>query len=255
MWYRILSVSKTDDYGHGHISPLTILAGNYGYGHRCSAYVPSDNSHYPGGNQVPVLEQYKDRHLLIYSLLSLYPGRNTYFISERRFPLLLQDLLSQQQDDFRYRIGPRLTILAGKYGYLVGGPQDNAYVPCNNSNDPGNSQVTGGVVRHNDGHIHIYSPVLLYPGLNTRIPIVRDGSNYGYRILSASDRDDFYVRNNFTVDALDRKNANISLMGHRTAPTCRATKATIPGVIRYPSWSSTRMVTYTYIQVYCCIQG
>ena len=63
-------------------------------------------------------------------------------------------------------------------------------MPCDNSNDPGSSQVTG-VEHHNDGHIHIYSPVLLYPGLNTRISIVRDGFIYGYRILSASDVDDY----------------------------------------------------------------
>ena len=54
---------------------------------------PSDNSYDPGGNQVPVLEQYKDEHQLIYSPVLLYPGLNTSFISERRFQ--------------RYRIYPR----------------------------------------------------------------------------------------------------------------------------------------------------
>ena len=55
---------------------------------------PSDNSYDPGGNQVPVLEQYKDEHLLIYSPVLLYPGLNTYFISERRFPILVEHFVN-----------------------------------------------------------------------------------------------------------------------------------------------------------------
>ena len=44
-------------------------------------------------------------------------------------------------------------------------------------------------------------------------------------------------------------------MGHRTAPMRRATTAAIPGVIGYQSWSSTRIATYTYNHMYCCMQG
>ena len=61
---------------------------------------------------------------------------------------------------------PRLTILMDKNGYLVDGPQDSAYVPSDSSADLGVNQVSG-LEQHKDGHIHIYSPVLLYPGLNT----------------------------------------------------------------------------------------
>ena len=57
-------------------------------------YVANDNSNDPGGNQIPVLEQDKDDHLHIYSPLMLYIGLNTYFISERRFPILLEHFVN-----------------------------------------------------------------------------------------------------------------------------------------------------------------
>ena len=59
-----------------------------------------------------------------------------------------------------YGINSRLTIFTGKYGYLLDGPQDGAYVPSDNSNDPGGNQVPG-LEQHMDGLLHIYSPVLL----------------------------------------------------------------------------------------------
>ena len=48
---------------------------------------------------------------------------------------------------------------------------------------------------------------------------------------------------------------DIVLVGHTTKSTRRATTATIPGVIRYLAWSSTRMGTYTHILQYCLCQG
>ena len=53
-----------------------------------------------------------------------------------------------------------------KSGYLVDEPQDGAYVPSDNSTDLGGNQVSG-LEQHNDGHLHIYSPVPLYPGVDT----------------------------------------------------------------------------------------
>ena len=55
-----------------------------------------------------------------------------------------------------------------KYGYLVDGPQDGAYMPSDNSTDLGANQVSG-LEQLKDGHPRIYSPVLLYPGLNTDV--------------------------------------------------------------------------------------
>ena len=69
-------------------------------------------------------------------------------------------------NDCRSRINPRLTILTDKNGYIVDEPQDGAYVPNDNSTDLGGNQVSG-LEQHNDGHLHIYSPVLLYAGQNT----------------------------------------------------------------------------------------
>ena len=70
---------------------------------------------------------------------------------------------------------PRLTILTDKNGYLVDEPQDGAYVPNDNSTDLGGNQVSG-LEQHNDGHLHIYSPVLLYAGQNTWISFVTEES-------------------------------------------------------------------------------
>ena len=69
-------------------------------------------------------------------------------------------------DDYRYGTYSRLTILTRKHEYLVGGPQDGACGPNDNSNHPGGNQVPG-LEQHNDGRLHMYSPVLLFPGLNT----------------------------------------------------------------------------------------
>ena len=69
----------------------------YGYlvdGPQDSVYVANNNSNDPGGNQIPVLEQHRDDHLHIHSPLMLYPGLNTYFISERRFPILLEHFVN-----------------------------------------------------------------------------------------------------------------------------------------------------------------
>ena len=41
-------------------------------------------------------------------------------------------------------------------------------MPSDNSTDLGGNQVSG-LEQHKDGHIHIYSPVLMYPGLNTEL--------------------------------------------------------------------------------------
>ena len=69
------------------------------YGHlvdgpQDSVYVANDNSNDPGGNQIPVVEQHKHDHVHICSPLLMNPGLNTYFISERRFQLLLQDFVN-----------------------------------------------------------------------------------------------------------------------------------------------------------------
>ena len=69
----------------------------YGYlvdGPQDSVYVANNNSNDPGGNQIPVLEQHRDDHLHIHSPLMLYPGLNTYFISERRFPILVEHFVN-----------------------------------------------------------------------------------------------------------------------------------------------------------------
>ena len=71
-------------------------------------------------------------------------------------------------NDCRSRINPRLTILTDKNGYIVDEPQDGAYVPNDNSTDLGGNQVSG-LEQHKDGHLHIRSPLLLYPGLKTDI--------------------------------------------------------------------------------------
>ena len=55
-------------------------------------------------------------------------------------------------------------------------------MPSDNSTDLGENQVSG-LELHKDGHIHIYSPVLLYPGRNTEFISV-DGFSYCHRILS-----------------------------------------------------------------------
>ena len=81
---------------------------------------------------------------------------------------------------YRYGNNSPLTILEGQYGHRVDGPQepqDSAYVPSVNSDDPGSNKVPVPG-EHKDGHLHIYSPVLLYPGLDKRISIVRDGFQY-----------------------------------------------------------------------------
>ena len=67
-----------------------------------------------------------------------------------------------------YGINSRLTIFTGKYGYLLDGPQDGAYVPSDNSNDPGGNQVPG-LEQHEDCHNNTYSSVLLYQEVNTHI--------------------------------------------------------------------------------------
>ena len=69
-------------------------------------------------------------------------------------------------DDDKYDIDLRLTILTGKYGYRVDGPQDSAYVANDKSYDPGSNQVPV-LEQYKDGHLHLYSPLSLYPGLNT----------------------------------------------------------------------------------------
>ena len=48
---------------------------------------------------------------------------------------------------------------------------------------------------------------------------------------------------------------DIRLAGHMTVYTRLATSATISGVIKYPTWSSTRIGTHTYILQYCWCQG
>ena len=68
----------------------------------------------------------------------------------------------------------RLTLLTEKCEYLVDGPQDGAYVPGDKSNDSGGNQVPV-LEQHKNDHIHIYSSVLLYPGLNTYFVV--DGEN------------------------------------------------------------------------------
>ena len=50
-------------------------------------------------------------------------------------------------------------------------------MPSDNSTDLGANQVSG-LEQLKDGHPRIYSPVLLYPGLDKRISIVRDGFQY-----------------------------------------------------------------------------
>ena len=74
--------------------------------------------------------------------------------------------LVSNMDDCSRRINPGLTIFMEKSGYLVDEPQDGAYVPSDNSTDLGGNQVSG-LEQHNDGHLHIYSPVPLYPGVDT----------------------------------------------------------------------------------------
>ena len=59
-----------------------------------------------------------------------------------------------------------LTILTGKYVYLVGGLQDGIFLPKDNGNDPGGNQVPG-LEQHKDGHQYTYSPIQLCAGLNT----------------------------------------------------------------------------------------
>ena len=76
-------------------------------------------------------------------------------------------------DECKSRVNPRLTILTDKNGYLVDEPQDGANVPSGNSTDLGGNQESG-LEQHNDGHIHIYSPVLVYPGLNTWIRLLTE---------------------------------------------------------------------------------
>ena len=44
-------------------------------------------------------------------------------------------------DNDKYDIYLRLTILTGKYGYRVDGPQDSAYVANDKSYDPESRQV------------------------------------------------------------------------------------------------------------------
>ena len=80
--------------------------------------------------------------------------------------------------------------MTGKCEHLVDGPQDGAYVPCDNSNDSGGNKVPV-LEQHKDGNIHIYPPVLLYQWHNTRISFVRDGFNYSDRILPVSEIDDY----------------------------------------------------------------
>ena len=75
---------------------------------------------------------------------------------------------------YRYRNNSPLTILDGQYGHRVDGPQDSAYVPSVNSDDPGSNQVPVPG-EHKDGHLHIYSPALRYAGLNTLISFVTEG--------------------------------------------------------------------------------
>ena len=53
-----------------------------------------------------------------------------------------------------------------KYGHLVDGPQDSVYVANDNSNDPGGNQIPV-VEQHKHDHLHICSPLLMNPGLNT----------------------------------------------------------------------------------------
>ena len=48
---------------------------------------------------------------------------------------------------------------------------------------------------------------------------------------------------------------HIMLVRHRTELTRQAWTATIPGVIRFPFWSSTRMGTCTYIFQFCWCRG
>ena len=55
-----------------------------------------------------------------------------------------------------------------QHGYLFNGPQNGACMPSDNRADLGANQVSG-LEPQKDGHPHKYSPVLLYPGLNTDV--------------------------------------------------------------------------------------
>ena len=55
-----------------------------------------------------------------------------------------------------------------RHGYLFNGPQNGACMPSDNRADLGANQVSG-LEPQKDGHPHKYSPVLLYPGLNTDV--------------------------------------------------------------------------------------
>ena len=70
-------------------------------------------------------------------------------------------LVSWQYGRFKlYGVYWRLTILTGKYGYLVGVTPDGTYAPGDNSNCPGSIQVPGQD-QHKNGHLHMHSAVLL----------------------------------------------------------------------------------------------
>ena len=177
--------------------------------------MPSDNSTDLGANQVSGLEQLKDGHPRIYSPVLLYPGLNTDVISEGWFQLLLQDLSVSNIDDYIIK-NFILTIFTGKYGYLAYGQQDNAYLPTDNNTDLRGIPVPG-LEQHNDGHIHIYPLVTLYPELNTDFVSERRFQVL-LQDLSAGKMDDYrygMISRSTTLTG----NTDILPIGHRTAPT------------------------------------
>ena len=135
-----------------------------------------------------------------------------------------------KMDDDRYGYISRLTVL-DKYRYLVDGPHDGDYMPSDNSIDLGANQVSG-LEPQKDGHLHIHSPALLYPGLNT--DVISEGL---FQLLPqdfVSNVEDSRNGSNYRVTTLTG-NTVILLSGHRTAPPCRATSTLITWVIRYPA--------------------
>ena len=109
-----------------------------------------------------------------------------------------------------------LTILTGKYGYLAYGQQDNAYLPTDNNTDLKGIPVRG-LEQHNDGHIHIYPLVTLYPELNTDFVSERRFQVL-LQDLSVSKMDDHrygMISRSTTLTG----NTDILPIGHRTAPT------------------------------------
>ena len=104
-------------------------------------------------------------------------------------------------------------------------------MPSDNSTDLGANQVSG-LEPQKDGHLHIYSPALLYPGLNT--DVISEG---WFQLLPqdfVSNVDDSRDGISIRVTTLTG-NTVISVSGHRTAPPCRATSTLIKWVIRYPA--------------------